>query len=330
MSQPLITVDAALHALASANTPDELITLANRAAALEVYARRAKLGMVAQNRCAEIRLRAERKLGQLLTTTPRLHGRAKSVPDENTLPSLSDLGVPDRKLSHRAQRIAAVPTADFESYLKTAHEQEWEITTRLLLRAYERPQTTERNQQCALGGRVDDLIDFARNGRKMGCIVVDPSWPMRNGLPYLTVDLNDLKNLPVCDLAAERCHLHLWTLPNRHHLLAYEIIEHWGFRPVSEFVWVKPSLGRGNYWRMSHETLVTAVRGENDRFDDCWLRSWVEAPRGRHSEKPEAVRSLIERASPGPRLELFARTRVTGWYSWGHEIADSLIDQSAD
>src|ERR1700746_3800880 len=109
MSQPLITVDAALHALASDNTPDELISLANQAAALEVYARRAKLGMVAQNRCAEIRLRAERKLGELLATTPRLHGRPKSVPEENTLPRLSDLGVPNRSISHRAQRIAAVP-----------------------------------------------------------------------------------------------------------------------------------------------------------------------------------------------------------------------------
>jgi len=89
MSQPVITIDAALSALASANTPDELITLANQAAALQVYARRAKLGMVAQNRCAEIRLRAERKLGELLTMTPRLHGRPKSVPGENTLPSLS-------------------------------------------------------------------------------------------------------------------------------------------------------------------------------------------------------------------------------------------------
>jgi N6-adenosine-specific RNA methylase IME4 len=330
MSQSLITIDAALHALASANTPDELITLANRAAALEVYARRAKLGMVAQNRCAEIRLRAERKLGELLKTTPRLHGRPKSVPNENTFPSLSELGVPDRKISHRSQRIAAVPTEDFETYLRTAHEREWEITTRLLLRHYERRQTTEINRQRVVGGRVDDLIEFARNGPKMGCIVVDPSWPMRNALPYLAIDLGNLKNLPIPDLAAERCHLHLWTLPNRHHVLAYEIIEHWGFRPVSEFVWVKPALGRGNYWRMSHETLVTAVRSENDRFDDRWLRSWVEAPRGRHSEKPEAVRALIERASPGPRLELFARSRATGWYSWGHEIAGSLIDQSAD
>jgi N6-adenosine-specific RNA methylase IME4 len=330
MGQPLITIDAALHALASANTPDELINLANQAAALQVYARRAKLGMIAQNRCAEIRLRAERKLGELLTTTPRLHGRPKTVPDENTFPSLSDLGVPDRKLSHRAQRIAAVPIAEFEAYLRTAHEREWEITTRLLLRQNERHQTTERNRQRLVGGCVDDLIEFARNGPKMGCIVVDPSWPMRNALPYLAIDLGNLKDLPIPDLAAERCHLHLWTLPNRHHVLSYEIIEHWGFRPVSEFVWIKRPLGRGNYWRMSHETLVTAVRSENDRFDDRWLRSWVEAPRGRHSEKPDAVRALIERASPPPRLELFARKRATGWYSWGHEIAEPLIDQSAD
>jgi N6-adenosine-specific RNA methylase IME4 len=39
---------------------------------------------------------------------------------------------------------------------------------------------------------------------------------------------------------------------------------------------------------------------------------------------------LIERTSPPPRLKLFARKRATGWYSWGHEIAEPLIDQSAD
>src|ERR1700730_15612118 len=131
--------------------------------------------MVAQNRCAEIRLRAERKLGELLMTTPSLHGRPKTVPDENTFPSLSDLGVPDRKISYRAQRIAAVPVEEFEEYLRLAHEREWEITTRLLLRHYERPQTTEINRHRVVGGRVDDLIEFARNGPKMGCIVVDPS-----------------------------------------------------------------------------------------------------------------------------------------------------------
>jgi hypothetical protein len=104
------------------------------------------------------------------------------------LPRLSDLGVPNRSISHRAQRIAAVPIKEFEAYLRTAHEREWEITTRLLFRHYERRQKTEINRQRVVGGRVDDLIEFVLNGPKMGCIVVDPSWPMRNALPYLAID----------------------------------------------------------------------------------------------------------------------------------------------
>jgi N6-adenosine-specific RNA methylase IME4 len=70
------------------------------------------------------------------------------------------------------------------------------------------------------------------------------------------------------------------------------IIEGWGFRLVSILAWVKPAtLGRGNYWRMSHEILLTAVLADkDDRFDHRGLRSWIEAPRGRHSEKPDEVR----------------------------------------
>jgi N6-adenosine-specific RNA methylase IME4 len=164
----------------------------------------------------------------------------------------------------------------------------------------------------------------------MGCIVVDPPWPILGSiLPYEAIELDELKGLPIRELAAERCHLHLWTLPNPYHFAAYEIIRHWGFRVVSEFVWCKTQLGKGHYWRMSHEILLTAVRSEDDRFDDQSLRSWIEAPRGHHSEKPDVVRELIERASPGPRLELFARNPVPGWLTWGHEVAPSLIDQSA-
>jgi N6-adenosine-specific RNA methylase IME4 len=326
----LITVDAALQALASANTPDDLVNLANRAAALQVYARRAKLGMVAQNRCAELRLRAERKNGELLTTTPRLHGRPRSVPGENTLPSLSELGVRDRKISHRAQRIAAVPIREFEAYLRNAHYAGWEITTRELLNLCERRHALSKNRQRIVGGRAADLTEFARTGPRLGCIVIDPPWPIAGAiLPYMAIGVDDLKSLPIGELAAGRCHLHLWTLPNAYHRIASDIVENWGFRVVSEFVWCKSQPGKGNYWRMSHEILLTAVQGESDRFDDRGLRSWMEAPRGRHSEKPDAVRQMIERASPGPRLELFARKLVPGWYAWGHEIAGSLADAAA-
>jgi N6-adenosine-specific RNA methylase IME4 len=330
VSQFLITIDDALRALAEARTPEELIDLANKAEALRRYAARSRIGLAAQNRCAEIRLRSERKLGEYLAGTPRNSGgRPKPVPLGNGFPTLEDLGI-TRKLSYRAQRLAAIPAKDFDWYLRTAAAQEWEITTRLLLHYYQRRQATAENRQRIVGGRIDDLMEFAAAGNGMGCIVVDPPWLIPGStLPYEAIEMDELKDLPIPELAAERCHLHLWTLPNPYHFAAYEIIRHWGFRVVSEFVWCKTQLGKGHYWRMSHEILLTAVRSEDDRFDDLSLRSWIVGPRGRHSEKPAAIREFLERASPGPRLELYARTLVPGWFTWGHEIAASLTDQTA-
>jgi N6-adenosine-specific RNA methylase IME4 len=330
VSQSLISIDDALRALAVARTPEQLIDLSNRAEALRRFAQRARLGMAAQNRCAEIRLRAERKLGQYLAATTRNSGgRPKPVPIGNGFPTLEDLGI-TRKLSHRTQRLAAIPARDFDWYLRTAAKQECEITTRLLLYHSERRQAKAKNRQRIVGGRVDDLIEFAAAGNRMGCIVVDPPWPILGStLPYDAIEMDELKDLPILELAAERCHVHLWTLPNSYHRSAHELVEHWGFRVVSEFVWCKTQAGRGNYWRMAHEILLTAVRSEDDRFDDRSFRSWIETPRSRHSEKPDVVRKMLERASPGPRLELFARKLVPGWFTWGHEIAASLTDQTA-
>jgi hypothetical protein len=144
VSNFLISIDDAMRALAEARSPEQLIELANTAESLRRYAQRARLGMAAQNKCAELRLRAERKLGDFLTTTARLRGRPKSVPQANTLPKLSELGIDDRKLSHRAQRISAIPTAEFERYLTNAHKAKWEITTRQLLYLCERRQAARK------------------------------------------------------------------------------------------------------------------------------------------------------------------------------------------
>ena len=80
---------------------------------------------------------------------------------------------------------------------------------------------------------------------------------------------------------------------------AEALIESWGLQVADNFSLGKSQLGRGNYLRQSHEIMLTAVQGDDNRFDD---RS-----RGRHSEILDAIRELLERASPGPRLELFVR-----------------------
>src|ERR1044071_5526168 len=179
MARTLIPVDDAMRALAAARSPHELVDVASKAEAMRRYAQRARLGLEAQNRCAELRLRAERKLGEYLAGSdrngggrPRAASLPKPVPPGNTFslspPTLDQLGI-DRKLSYRAQRLADIPAGDFEEYLATARERRREITTRLLLVHSDRRQATVRNQQRIVGGRVEDLIEFSRAGHRMGC-----------------------------------------------------------------------------------------------------------------------------------------------------------------
>jgi N6-adenosine-specific RNA methylase IME4 len=53
---------------------------------------------------------------------------------------------------------------------------------------------------------------------------------------------------------------------------------------------------------------------------DAGVPQVVLAPRGRHSEKPPEVRDRIVRLyGERPRIELFARARVSGWAAWGLE-----------
>lgn len=56
---------------------------------------------------------------------------------------------------------------------------------------------------------------------------------------------------------------------------------------------------------------------------------WLYEPRDKHSAKPERIREIVEKVSPEPRLELFARRITQDWVCWGNEIERSLFDQQA-
>lgn len=182
----------------------------------------------------------------------------------------------------------------------------------------------------------DDLHRLVSDGLSFGNLYVDPPWLYDNqatraatGNHYegLTIDqLCDPDLMPVAKLAAANSHLHLWTT-NGFLFECPRIFDAWGFEFKSTFVWVKSEIGLGNYWRNSHEILLTAVRGNAERFDVHNLRSWVECSRGRHSDKPDQVRDFIARASPTPRIELFARSEHDGWLSWGNEIDKTLFSK---
>lgn len=182
-------------------------------------------------------------------------------------------------------------------------------------------------ETCTVGA----LESLVHQGRRYGTVYADPPWQYDNqstraatSKHYGGMGVEELCALPVQKLAAESSHLHLWTT-NAFLFECPKIFAAWGFEFKTSFAWVKTQIGIGNYWRNAHELLLTGVRGDAKRFNDHSMSSWVECARGPHSEKPEQVRALIQRASPGPYLELFGRKAVNGWTVWGNQIERSLF-----
>jgi N6-adenosine-specific RNA methylase IME4 len=135
--------------------------------------------------------------------------------------------------------------------------------------------------------------------------------------------LDEIAALPIKGLSHPDAHLHLWTT-NAFLFEAGKLMKRWGFEYKSCFVWVKPQMGLGNYWRVSHEFMLLGVRG-NCPFKKKSLKSWMELKREKHSTKPHAVRDAIQQASPQPWLELFGRKPVAGWTVYGNQTGQPRL-----
>lgn len=230
------------------------------------------------------------------------------------------------------REAASLPPADRAAVLSKAAADGLSTRETKALAKQEKNRVGAKHDTCT----TDDLHALIAKGIKFGAIYADPPWVYDNqgtraaqGNHYGGLSVDQLCELPVRDLAAADAHLHLWTT-NAFLFDCARIFEAWGFEFRSSFVWVKPQMGIGNYWRNSHEFLLTGIRGNAKRFNDRSLMSWLECDRSRHSEKPFIIRDYIRRASPGPYLEMFARTPAEGWTCWGNEIERGLLYQHAE
>jgi N6-adenosine-specific RNA methylase IME4 len=134
--------------------------------------------------------------------------------------------------------------------------------------------------------------------------------------------LADIRALPVGQLAEDDAHLWLWTT-NAALEAAYGVVRAWGFEPRSLLTWTKPRLGLGNYLRNCTEQLIFATRGRAP-IQFKAQPNWIFAARQEHSHKPEELYDVIERCSPGPYVELFARRKRHGWDAWGNEVEPDI------
>lgn len=192
----------------------------------------------------------------------------------------------------------------------------------------------------------DASADFAEAmGRKrFGTILADPPWRFQNRTGkmapehrrlsrYGTMDLDDIKALPVAKFAADPAHLYLWV-PNALLPEGLAVMQAWGFNYKSNIVWHKirkdggsDGRGVGFYFRNVTELLLFGVRGKNARTGPAGRRqvNLLGTRKREHSRKPDEMYDLVESCSAGPRLEIFARGSRPGWTTWGDQAEEYAI-----
>lgn len=326
--------------LANIETVEDAVQVRQAAAAATEIAKRAGRSLEEQNRAAEAKIRAEWAGGRLLKGLDR--GTPGPDPEDmssggHNSPYREALDVADisRQDANRWQKLAAFDDDELADVLASQKEKGDEITTAYVLRAWRREKKNPEPEPETLTLRTDDLQELLDEGLTFGTIYADPPWQYGNqgtrgatGDHYPGMKPDEVASFfPIEQLARDNAHLHLWTT-NAFLFDAREVMESWGFEYKSVFVWVKPQMGMGNYWRVSHEFCLLGVRGSAS-FDVHDEMSWAEWDRGQHSAKPGRMYEKIEKVSPAPYLELFARRQREGWVSWGNEIEWDLFFQKA-
>jgi len=165
-------------------------------------------------------------------------------------------------------------------------------------------------------------------------IMADPPWSFKTFSQkgwkkaaqnhYQCATLEDIKALPVADLAADDCVLWLWAT-NPMIPQALETMSAWGFTFKTAGNWHKLSktgqkdhFGTGYLLRSSNEPYLIGTRGKPKTSRS--VRGGFRAPVREHSRKPEECFEMAEKLiTNARRLELFSRQSRPGWDNWGNE-----------
>jgi N6-adenosine-specific RNA methylase IME4 len=195
---------------------------------------------------------------------------------------------------------------------------------------------------------------------KFQILVADCPWSFNDALRhssvkrgassnYDTMSLDDIKALPVKDIAdPDGSVLALWV-PSSILDDGLEVMKAWQFQLKQSWIWIKVkkqsfkklskqkeidwdnidwndflSFGMGKISRGCHEVALIGTRGKvNDKIKNKSERSVFFAPNLKHSQKPGILQDKLDRILPDPnlnRIELFARRQRPGYICLGNEI----------
>jgi len=178
--------------------------------------------------------------------------------------------------------------------------------------------------------------------KKYNIILADTPWKFNNkntggsmksgaDAQYSTMTLDEMKALPVNEIAADDCVLVMWYVGSQPQE-AIDLVKAWGFtlKSMNGFVWVKLTakllafFGMGFWTRAGSESAIIAVKGKPKPLNKN-IRAVRHEVVGKHSAKPAVFRDdIVDLCGDLPRIELFARETTEGWSCWGNEVVSDI------
>jgi len=323
MNRDLIVarVDKARTALAEAKDAKDAKRVKDAGHAAKTYAKRQKLGHEVIDYAHAIIVDAEALMGEFIIANPPMHGNgtnqyAKQPKCQTGIlaRSLSDLGVTPKESSavQFVARIAKYEPAKFEAYRNN------QTTISKVRREVKKAEVTKKVAELPSDRFRVLYADPPWSYGNSGVINEDNYGHVHRHYPSMTI--GELCAMDVKSIADDNAVMFMWvTSP----LLdeCWPVIRAWGFQYKTSFVWDKVKHNFGHYNSVRHEFLLICTRGSctpdvNKLFDSVVS----EEKSGKHSEKPEVFREMIDTIYPhGKRIELFARKKTKGWEVYGNE-----------
>lgn len=189
-------------------------------------------------------------------------------------------------------------------------------------------------------------VDFvnAVDNKKYKTILADPPWRFTNRTGkvapehkrlnrYDTLSLEEIMEIPVSLAADDKSHLYLWV-PNALLPEGLKVMKAWGFQYKSNLIWHKvrkdggpDGRGVGFYFRNTTEVVLFGIRGRMRTLQPGRSQvNIIRTQKQEHSRKPDELYGIIEKCSPGPYLEIFARGKRSGWDVFGNQADDYNIE----
>lgn len=193
-----------------------------------------------------------------------------------------------------------------------------------------------------LASTIQSLMSYTK-GEKYNTIYADPPWQFQNRTGkvapehkrltrYGTMTIQEIKQLPVADIAGDKAHLYLWV-PNALLPDGLDVMDAWGFEYKSNIIWEKvrkdggpDGRGVGFYFRNVTEMILFGIKKKsapNRTLDPARSQvNIIRTMKREHSRKPDEIIPIIEACSQAPRIELFARGVRDGWKMWGNQATE--------